>query len=424
MTVLDNRPPIRATTRRVDIDARALAEMRDHAWRFEGLAALAPLTRVDVGGKPVIMHGPGGGNTTVPIWTGTIESVEDGDNSANTPPSLTIRRQRWERNEDGPSGGDPVETRWQKESDFPFLEDSPSDEESFKAWPHPGLYPYIAAKKTAAAFDYEDADYDGRKPLSYFYKVGQVVTLAPMASFPFPVVVDFPACGTRWIWARLVNDSGGGVYTWREFIRVAGVWERTALTGTQLVEVNGLAECRIDSDPGGSPTADDGLVVRARPADNALIDLDAAGAELVFDGKSDELFPALLSAVDWNSTLKQGVYTFAEWQFADLGYGGMEVKPGGRTGTAINLPDDNNDGTGVQTSGVNEDTLPGTFTHVPIGVPCKVWLKEVKFVDGLGDPQVQYVIAGGILDSVDGECDPTTAEVTAQDIIPPQVYGA
>lgn len=151
----------------------------------------------------------------------------------------------------------------------------------------------------------------------------------------------------------------------------------------------GRALRRALSAPRGGP----GIVV-SQHGDNDVISLGR-------DFRRQPAFPARITASATDST-NRWTYSFVEVVKKTAGYGGWSTRTGGRTGTARNMFEDLNDGTGIEGNGINVDgtDFPAGFTMQP--VPAGTVVMVYRVLEASAGAQEFWF---DFVNAVDGTCD-------------------
>jgi hypothetical protein len=162
--------------KRIDIDAGLVNEASDLAAAFRSMGVAPPLAKRMTGGKfSLAMMSVEQGFAAV------IQEVVDGRLDQKIPPSFNLVPLIQAPNGDKDADSKDEDVQWQYFLDLPrydqlsTVQGAAVDKVTVTAFPSPLLWPRLACPKTDAAFDYDDADYVFKCPLSAFYQVGAVV---------------------------------------------------------------------------------------------------------------------------------------------------------------------------------------------------------------------------------------------------------
>ena len=121
------------------------------------------------------------------------------------------------------------------------------------------------------------------------------------------------------------------------------------------------------------------------------------GSELIWVSV-DSSGSAATGVNDTNGNPVQWKYTVTEQVKNAAGYGGWTDKDGGFTGTAYNLIEDANDGSGMQSHGINHDNINSGFNMSPIPDGTMLRAQLLRTAGSTLEAWVSYV------NNVDGDC--------------------
>lgn len=327
--------PIDIHGRNVNLNLPDVREMAQAAYDFRNMQARAPLSLTWFGGRAVLTSSS---LAVRDVTTMVIDSIDDGDTGEHHPPKFRCKKQGWLPNLADPSPGDGLEVyeEWQGYEIFPRIRDSIDPDDIVDVWVHPFLYKFVAASQDSAGpFDYTDSTYGNRKPLSFYYKVGQVVTVGKVFGFPQPVVIDIPEYGVNWIWVKVDEvDEDTNVTTAHEVIAPdnASTWTNGTFSVTNAKELNGK-------------TAEENDIAIARRADGMPIDLDDPAQFLLYVAPAhpeQEVFKPGDIKMCGSDSEQDGWLLCDGKEYSEGDYPALALKIGhnyGGTGSAFKVPD-------------------------------------------------------------------------------------